>query len=53
MEIYHFFVEKSEKYLSLDRFEFDIIEDTGHADPLFETDEDMDHMFAFLAKHLK
>ena len=47
------FVEKLEKYVSPDRFEFDIIEGVGHADPLFETDENMDRVFAFLDRHLK
>lgn len=47
------FVEKLEKYVSPDRFEFDIIEGAGHADPLFETDENMNRVFAFLDKHLK
>jgi len=47
------FVEKLEKYVSLDRFEFDIIEGAGHADPLFETDENMERVFSFLDKHLK
>ena len=47
------FVEKLEKYVSSDRFEFDIIEGAGHADPLFETDENMERVFAFLDKHLK
>jgi acetyl esterase/lipase len=47
------FVEKLEKYVSQDRFEFDIMEGAGHGDPLFETDENMDRVFAFLDKHLK
>jgi len=47
------FVEKLEKYVSHDRFEFDIIEGAGHGDPLFETDENMDRVFSFLDKHLK
>lgn len=47
------FVEKLEKYVSPDRFEFDIIEGAGHADILFETDENMDRVFSFLDKHLK
>ena len=47
------FVEKLEKYVSHDRFEFDIIEGAGHGDPLFETDENMNRVFAFLDKHLK
>jgi acetyl esterase/lipase len=47
------FVEKLEKYVSHDRFEFDIIEGAGHGDPLFETEENMDRVFSFLDKHLK
>jgi acetyl esterase/lipase len=47
------FVEKMKKYVSHDRFEFDILEGAGHADPLFETDENMNRVFAFLDKHLK
>jgi acetyl esterase/lipase len=47
------FVEKLGKYVSPDRFEFDVIEGAGHADPLFETEENMNRVFAFLDKHLK
>ena len=47
------FVEKLMKYVSRDLFEFDIIEGAGHGDPLFETDENMNKVFAFLEKHLK
>lgn len=47
------FVEKLEKYVNHDRFEFDIIEGAGHGDPLFETDENMNKVFTFLDKHLK
>ena len=47
------FVEKLEKYVSHDRFEFEIIEGAGHGDPLFETDQNMDKVFMFLDKHLK
>ena len=47
------FVEKLEKYISHDRFEFDIIEGAGHADPLFETNENMERVFSFLDKYLK
>jgi len=47
------FVEKLMKYVSHDLFEFDIIEGAGHGDPLFETDENMNKVFAFLEKHLK
>jgi pimeloyl-ACP methyl ester carboxylesterase len=47
------FVEKLEKYVSSDRFEFDILEGAGHGDPLFETEENMNRVFSFLDKHLK
>lgn len=47
------FVDKLEKYVSHDRFEFDILEGAGHADPLFETDENMERVFSFLDKYLK
>ena len=47
------FVDKLEKYVSPDRFEFDIIEGAGHADPLFETEENMERVFSFLDRHLK
>lgn len=47
------FVEKLEKYVSPDRFEFDIIEGAGHADLLFETEVNMERVFSFLDKHLK
>jgi len=47
------FVEKLEKYVSHDRFEFDILEGAGHGDPLFETEENMRRVFSFLDKHLK
>ncbi len=47
------FVEKLQKYVSPERFEFDIVEGAGHADPLFETDENMKRVFAFLDRHVK
>ena len=47
------FVEKLKKYVSPDRFEFDIIEGAGHADILFETEDNMGRVFSFLDKHLK
>ena len=46
------FVEKLEKYINHDRFEFEIIEGAGHGDPLFETDQNMDKVFSFLKLHL-
>jgi len=47
------FVEKLEKYVSQDRFEFDILEGAGHGDPLFETEENMERVFSFLDRTLK
>lgn len=47
------FADKLTKYVSRDRFEFDIIEGAGHGDPLFETEENMVRVFSFLDKHLK
>ena len=47
------FVEKMEKYVSPDRYEFDIIEGAGHGGLLFETEENMNRVFAFLDKRLK
>ncbi len=47
------FVEKLEKYVSNDLFEFDILEGAGHGDPLFETEANMNRVFNFLDKHLK
>ena len=47
------FVEKLERFVSHDRFEFDILEGAGHADPLFVTEENLDRTFSFLDRHLK
>jgi acetyl esterase/lipase len=47
------FVEKLEKYVGHDRFEFDILEGAGHGDPLFETEENMERVFSFLDRYLK
>jgi acetyl esterase/lipase len=47
------FVEKLEKFVNPDRFEFDILEGAGHSDPLFITEENLERVFSFLDKHLK
>lgn len=47
------FVEKLEKYGCHDRFEFDILEQADHGDPLFQTEANMSRIFSFLDKHLK
>jgi acetyl esterase/lipase len=47
------FVDKLEKFVNPDRFEFDILEGAGHSDPLFITEENLVRVFSFLDKHLK
>ncbi len=47
------FAEKLERFVSQDRFEFDILEGAGHSDPLFITEENLERVFSFLDKHLK
>jgi acetyl esterase/lipase len=47
------FVEALRKAVPADRFEFDILEGADHGDPLFETEANMERVFAFLDRHLK
>jgi acetyl esterase/lipase len=47
------FVEKLDKYVNPDRFEFDILEGAGHSDPKFITEENLERVFSFLDKYLK
>lgn len=47
------FAEKLKELGCQDRFEFDILENADHADPLFETEENMNRVFSFLDKYLK
>jgi acetyl esterase/lipase len=47
------FAQKLKEVVPPDRFEFEIIEDADHGDPLFETDENMHKLFRFFDKHLK
>jgi len=47
------FVQKLEERVSHDRFEFDILENAGHGDQLFETDENMNRVFQFIDRYLK
>jgi len=47
------FVEQLNKSVSPDKYEFDIIENADHGDPLFETQENMNRVFSFLDRHLK
>jgi acetyl esterase/lipase len=45
--------EEIEKRAGRDRFEFEMLDGAGHGDRLFETEANMDRVFAFLDKHLK
>jgi len=47
------FAKKIEKLVGPDRYEFEIIENADHGDPLFETQRNMERVFSFLDKHLK
>ena len=47
------FVEKIKEVATPDKVEFDILEGADHADRLFETEENMNRVFAFLDRHLK
>ena len=45
--------QRLEEVVSHDRFEFDILENAGHGDPLFETDENMNRVFLFIDRYLR
>jgi acetyl esterase/lipase len=47
------FVEALRKAVPAERFEFDILEGADHGDPLFETEANMERIFAFLDRYLK
>lgn|GEM_PF-204149 len=47
------FVQKLKELAGHERFEFDILENAGHGDPLFETDENMNRVFQFIDRYLK
>jgi dipeptidyl aminopeptidase/acylaminoacyl peptidase len=47
------FAEAIRRIAGPDRVEFEILENADHGDPLFETDENISRMFAFLDKHLR
>jgi len=46
-------VHKLAESVSHDRFEFDILENAGHGDPLFESEDNMKRVFQFLDRYLK
>jgi acetyl esterase/lipase len=47
------FVEKLKNLVSSDKFEFDILENSGHDDPLFYTEGNMRRVFCFIDLYLK
>ena len=47
------FAEELSRRVSPDRFEFEILEMADHADPLFETEANMERVYRFLDKHLR
>jgi acetyl esterase/lipase len=47
------FVRELERRLGPGRCEFEILDQADHADPLFETDENLERVFAFLDKNLR
>ncbi len=47
------FAEAIRRIAGADRVEFEILENADHADPLFETDENLNRMLAFLDQHLR
>jgi acetyl esterase/lipase len=47
------FVQELEKRVGPDRFEFDVLENAGHGDPLFESEENMNRVFRFIDRHLQ
>jgi len=46
------FARKLEQIVGPDRFEFDILEEAGHGDPQFETEENLNRVFRFIDRHL-
>ena len=46
-------VHKLEESVGHDRFEFDILENAGHGDPLFESEDNMKRVSQFLDRYLK
>ena len=47
------FARKLEELVSHEQFEFDILENAGHGDPLFKTEENLNLVFQFIDRHLK
>ena len=47
------FHKELEKVLQPASLKFEILEDAGHGDPLFETDPNMEKVFSFLDENLR
>jgi dipeptidyl aminopeptidase/acylaminoacyl peptidase len=47
------FARVIEELVGSDRFELDIFEGAGHDDPVFESEENLNRVFAFIERHLK
>jgi len=47
------FVQKLEEFVSHEKFEFDILENAGHGDPLFETETNISRVLQFIDRYLK
>ena len=47
------FVQKLEEFVSHEKFEFDILENAGHGDPLFETEANISRVLQFIDRYLK
>jgi acetyl esterase/lipase len=47
------FVERLNKCVSPDKYEFDILENADHGDPQFQSPENMNRVLSFLDMHLK
>jgi acetyl esterase/lipase len=47
------FARVIEERVGPDRYELDLLEGAGHGDPAFETEENLDRVFAFIDRYLK
>jgi pimeloyl-ACP methyl ester carboxylesterase len=46
------FARAIKEYAGTQRFELDILDTAGHGGPEFETDANMDRVFAFIDRHM-
>ncbi len=47
------FVQKLKELVSREKFEFEILQNAGHGDPLFETEANISRVFQFIDRYLK